>query len=683
MALFGLGNFSQGFITGLADSANEALKKDLDRVNTRIEKLSDLQVNRALKEQDERKEEIDEVIDELERGSSIFGDDPKAKQYAAAMLKKEGNLQGYRELVSKYKEMKSNNPTFNPASYIQAADTAFPTGSFRDYAEGFVPRKTYTGSLPEGVDVTGGAGNLLKNIGLDQKIARRVSSNVKGELAASGMSLDEQTSLALPDMKFDDEGVFMANMTPSESLKYIREQKAKSGVSDDRLVKLNILEDEAIEASIAGGNDADRLQGQEMKLAKIDATDPENEETITKIKSEIQVTTRAINIKNATTKKEKLELQSAYAYEDGNPALGRKLKRQAEDLEGTPLLPVQIKRLEDDIQRGIDVEKNKEILQVLKLQQAQGQDITQEELGAMSTRITSETKAQLQAMGALGKYTYDADGKVSYLAGTADENERLQEKFDEARQAAIEKIRTIVTDPKDLMVLEKYISDADMNLSSGGSGKGKGDSDTTTLPETNRPIVYGDGITDEQKKKTNNNVIQMLNMYPDTDAGADTLISETLGMVEIEKTDEEINKTINTINKFGYSSNFIKRVTEGLKTKADTDPEITDPFGVYLGDITVGDFSISEKELNKFIREETFGYPDGRSSMTIKDIAEKYNIPISDATTLYNTIKIRRQEELDKQNESNKKPPVTSGGQMSRVRKQSGGLMTKPKDSGI
>lgn len=651
MALFGLGNFGQGFVTGLADSANEALKKDLDRVNTRIEKLSDLQVNRALKEQDERKEEIDEVIDELERGASIFGDDPKAKQYAAAMLKKEGNLQGYRELVSEYKEMKRNNPTFNPASYIQAADTAFPTGSFRDYAEGFVPRKTYTGSLPEGVDVTGGAGNLLKNIGLDQKIASRVSSNVKGELAASGMSLDEQTSLALPDMKFDDEGIFMAKMTPSESLKYIREQKAKTGISPERLAELSDFEDNAIEASIAGGSDADRLQGQEMKLSKLDATDPENEALIEQLQGEIKVTTRAINIKNATTQKEKLLLQSQHAYEDGNSDLGRKLKRQAEDLEGTPLLATQIQRLEEDIQRGIDVESNQKKLKELERQQAQGEDITVEEFNAISTRIMGETKAQLEAIGASGEYTYNQAGDVQYLAKDADDSERLRKQFIEARQAGIEKLRTIITDPKDLIVLEKYISDKEMGISSDGSA--------STSGSTNVPKNSG-----------------MLDLYPNNDDGVDVLISDTLAIVASEKTNEQINETIKTITNSGlYSEDFIKKVKEGLKTedKVESETEITDA-------LTVGDFSISEKQLKDFIETETFGYADGRSSQTIKNIAEKYNISIDDATTLYNIVKNKRQEELDKQNKSTETSTVTSsGGQMNRNKN---GLMTKPEDSG-
>jgi len=671
MALFGLGNFGQGFVTGLADSANEALKKDLDRVNTRIEKLSDLQVNRALKEQDERKEEIDEVIDELERGASIFGDDPKAKQYAAAMLKKEGNLQGYRELVSKYKEMKSNNPTFNAASYIQAADTAFPTGSFRDYAEGFVPRKTYTGSLPEGVDVTGGAGNLLKNIGLDQKIASRVSSNVKGELAASGMSLDEQTSLALPDMKFDDEGIFMANMTPSESLKYIREQKAKSGVSDDRLAKLNTLEDEALKASIAGGNDADILQAQEMMLGKLDATDPENEARIEQLKGEIKVNTRAINIKNAKTEKEKLHLQSQHAYEDGNSDLGRKLKRQAEDLEGTPLLATQIQRLEEDIQRGIDVKSNQEKLKELKRQQALGEDITVEEFNAISTRIIGETKAQLEAIGALGEYTYDQDGDVKYLAKDSDDSERLRKQFIEARQAGIEKLRTVLTDQKDLIVLEKYITDKEMGISSDGSNIVKDGSDTTTQPKTNKPIVYGNNSTPKQIEEQNRAVNVLLKAYPDNQEGIDTLIEE-LNKEDNLNVKEELSDFISS----GYSEDFIKKVKEGLKTEDTVEPEteITDA-------LTVGDFSISEKQLKDFIETETFGYADGRSSQTIKNIAEKYNISIDDATILYDTVKNKRQEELDKQNKSTETATVTSGGgQMNRNKKS---LMSKPDDSGI
>jgi len=51
MSLFGLGDFGEGFVTGLADSASDAIQKDMDAVRARIEKLSDFQANKIIKDQ--------------------------------------------------------------------------------------------------------------------------------------------------------------------------------------------------------------------------------------------------------------------------------------------------------------------------------------------------------------------------------------------------------------------------------------------------------------------------------------------------------------------------------------------------------------------------------------------------------------------------------------------------------
>jgi len=61
MGLFGLGSFGEGFVKGFATEANEALKRDIERINTRVEKVADFQVQKSIKEQDKRKDELEDI----------------------------------------------------------------------------------------------------------------------------------------------------------------------------------------------------------------------------------------------------------------------------------------------------------------------------------------------------------------------------------------------------------------------------------------------------------------------------------------------------------------------------------------------------------------------------------------------------------------------------------------------
>ena len=57
MSFLGLGSFGEGFVKGFAESANEALKENIERINTRIDDIAAFKLKRAIDEQDERKEE--------------------------------------------------------------------------------------------------------------------------------------------------------------------------------------------------------------------------------------------------------------------------------------------------------------------------------------------------------------------------------------------------------------------------------------------------------------------------------------------------------------------------------------------------------------------------------------------------------------------------------------------------
>ena len=68
MGLFGLGSFGEGFVKGFATEANEALKRDIERINTRVEKVADFQVQKSIKEQDKRKDELEDIEEAIAQG---------------------------------------------------------------------------------------------------------------------------------------------------------------------------------------------------------------------------------------------------------------------------------------------------------------------------------------------------------------------------------------------------------------------------------------------------------------------------------------------------------------------------------------------------------------------------------------------------------------------------------------
>src|SRR6056300_1726050 len=104
MGLFGLGDFGTGFVEGFAKSANEALKEDLRKVDLRVERVAEAKLKRALKQQEERAEEMEEVEDALRQAEGLFGkDDPRATGYAAVLLKEQGSASALKAFTEQIK----------------------------------------------------------------------------------------------------------------------------------------------------------------------------------------------------------------------------------------------------------------------------------------------------------------------------------------------------------------------------------------------------------------------------------------------------------------------------------------------------------------------------------------------------------------------------------------------------
>ncbi len=125
MGLFGLGDFGTGFVEGFAKSANEALKEDLRKVDLRVEKVAEAKMKRALKQQEERAEELGEIEDALNEGKTLFGDDPRAAQYAASLLKDQGNITAYKQFIANLRK-KRDESGIDPAGFFARAEVDAP-----------------------------------------------------------------------------------------------------------------------------------------------------------------------------------------------------------------------------------------------------------------------------------------------------------------------------------------------------------------------------------------------------------------------------------------------------------------------------------------------------------------------------------------------------------------------------
>jgi len=235
MSLFGLGSFGEGFVTGFATEANEALKKSVKRINTRVDKLKDFQVQRAIKEQDKRASEVEEHKEALQQAYALFDGDENAEQaiaYAGGLLKERGGLAAFKTKIAELQKAKDNGT--NIFNYFERATTDAPfNATLDDIANAAVGGRSTTATdyrLPEGM---GDDSSLVGTI-LGKKIdivgmAMEQSSQEIGALY--GASVDQLVSL--PTITFKSEEFSLSSKTPAEILDYANKKLATPSVRDN------------------------------------------------------------------------------------------------------------------------------------------------------------------------------------------------------------------------------------------------------------------------------------------------------------------------------------------------------------------------------------------------------------------------------------------------------------------
>tara|TARA_R110001632_G_scaffold99838_1_gene206680 strand:+ start:2409 stop:4694 length:2286 start_codon:yes stop_codon:yes gene_type:complete len=235
MSLFGLGSFGEGFVTGFATEANEALKNSVKRINTRVDKLKDFQVQRAIKEQDKRAGEVEEHKEALQQAYALFDGDANAEQaiaYAGGLLKERGGLAAFKEKISELQKAKDNGT--NIFNYFERAKTDAPyNATLDDIANAAVGARPTTATdyrLPEGMgDDSSLVGTIL---GKKIDVVGRATEQASQEIGALyGASVNQLVSL--PTITFKSEDFSLSNKTPAEILDYSRKKLATPAIRDN------------------------------------------------------------------------------------------------------------------------------------------------------------------------------------------------------------------------------------------------------------------------------------------------------------------------------------------------------------------------------------------------------------------------------------------------------------------
>jgi hypothetical protein len=262
MALFGLGNFGEGFIEGLATSANKALQDDIKRINLRAEKVADFQVKRTVEAQEKRKKDLEEIEDALREAEGMFDkDDPRAAAYAASLLEEQGSASALKAFTKQIKDSNVYKSGQSLANFMEMAEKDMPTGTRSDYANAFLgaPSLPTDYRLPESA-ASAGAGNLLDAIGLKPDVSAMVSEQVSEQMSAMGIAEQAEITVSLPSGTFMKEKFTMGNMTPSKQLEYINQQIVNPNNTPERTAELQTMLEKTNKAILATGGIEDKIQ---------------------------------------------------------------------------------------------------------------------------------------------------------------------------------------------------------------------------------------------------------------------------------------------------------------------------------------------------------------------------------------------------------------------------------------
>jgi len=244
MSFLGLGNFGEGFVTGFAESANEALKENIKRINTRIDDIAAFKLKRAISEQDERREEKELIEDAIKRGTSIYGEDSQeALMFAASILKERGSIESYNSFMNTLQQKKDIDPNFGDVikTWVNKPkapnDTVLTASTIADDFLG--PAKGVDTTIPKGYKMDTGLVGKLFGSGADEAIQKRLQTRITSELEGRGLVKDEATNLNMPKDYFNRKKYILFTMTPQQRVDYYKSIRDDISGAYDKIQKMD------------------------------------------------------------------------------------------------------------------------------------------------------------------------------------------------------------------------------------------------------------------------------------------------------------------------------------------------------------------------------------------------------------------------------------------------------------
>jgi hypothetical protein len=307
MSFLGLGSFGEGFVKGFAESANDALKRDIERINGRIDKVAEIRTRRALDDQAKRRDKVDSTVDRLKQGAKVIGG-PNGEAYAAGLLEEYGSA-GYDALLTSLQQAKLKNEGIDIGSFFERAGVDAPgqaggqTYTLRDYAEAYLGApKTLPTSIKMPSDDSRVGGLVSKVLGLDVDIMGRAQQRSASEIAAMGTSDSYDSSVIIPKVKFKKFAFDLEIMPFDQRLSRIEEELTTASTDDpspvdgfaNRQEYLRSLRDSTYASYIENAPDLKKL---ELMRTRRDTTTDETQ------KAEL---TRQINELNTTLTRRRL-----------------------------------------------------------------------------------------------------------------------------------------------------------------------------------------------------------------------------------------------------------------------------------------------------------------------------------------------------------------------------------------
>ena len=342
MSFLNLGSCGEGFVTGFATEANKALKESINRINTRVDKLKDFQVQRAIKDQDKRRAEIEENREALERAYAVLGGDANAEKaiaYAGGLLKERGGLEAFNQRIDELQAAKDEGVDI--MQFFDRANVDAPLATLDDYAIAAAGApKTYATDyrIPEGMDTGTGRTLVGTILGKDIDITGRAMQEAGEEIRAL-YGADVTTLAQLPTITFRAEEFSLRNKTPSERLKYANEKLALPSVQEDAalLEKYTNMRDEQEKAVIATKDEAATLQVIDARLNRVEKGSDEEKTLLAQRKT----VNRNMQLKAVSDQPVKtLELKIEYALADAVEEAER---------TGNPLDRTEVEKLENEL----------------------------------------------------------------------------------------------------------------------------------------------------------------------------------------------------------------------------------------------------------------------------------------------------------------------------------------------